>query len=95
MLPKGRKNKVPPTVKAIIKEVLEEVARNTREEIRAAMLQGHQLEAPALVALCRGHRPLRRLETGAETVKLKGPAILPPMQIALDPRGLETDGDAE
>jgi hypothetical protein len=31
----------------------------------------------------------------AETVKLKGPAIMPPLQIVLDPRGVETDDDTE
>jgi hypothetical protein len=92
--PKGRKNKVPPSVKASVKEVLEEVAGNNREEIRAAILKGinskppHSLRYVEVIAHYVDGKP-------AETVKLKGPAILPPMQIVLDPRGVEAESDHE
>ena len=92
--PPGRKNKVPPSVKASVKEVLEEVAGSNRDEIKAAIIKGinskppHSLSYVEVVAHYVDGKP-------AETVKLKGPAILPPLQIVLNPRGVETDTDSE
>jgi hypothetical protein len=86
--PKGRKNTVPPSVKASVKEVLEEVAVSNRDEIRAAILKGINAKPPHL---------LRYLEViahyvdgkPADTVTIKGHAILPPLQIFLSPDGME------
>jgi hypothetical protein len=87
--PAGRRNKVPPSVKASVKAVLEEVAGSNREEIKAAILKGvnskppHSLRYVEVIAHYVDGKP-------AETIKLKGPVLLPPMQILLNPDGIES-----
>ena len=86
--PRGSRNKVPPSVKASVKEVLEELAVSNRDEIRNAILKGinskppHSLRYIEVIAHYVDGKP-------ADTVTIKGNAILPPLQIFLSPDGLE------
>jgi hypothetical protein len=77
-------------VKASIRDVLEDLATNHRDEIRDAILKGIKSRPPA---------SLRYIELAAhyvdgkpaETIKLKAPTILPPLQVFLHPDGLKDD----
>lgn len=88
--PKGSKNKLTGCAKASVRSVMEELTCLHIDEIRAAFLKGINAKPP---------HSLRYLEVIAayidgkptETIKLKGPAILPPLQVFLHPDGLETD----
>jgi hypothetical protein len=51
--PKGRRNKVPPSLKASVKEVLEELADSNREEIKNAVLKGINSKPPTLCGISR------------------------------------------
>jgi hypothetical protein len=86
--PRGSRNKVPLSVKASIKAVLEEVAVSNRDEIREAILKGirsrppHSLRYLEVVAHYVDGKP-------ADTVTIKGQTILPPLQVFLHPDGIE------
>jgi hypothetical protein len=86
--PRGSRNKVPFSVKASVKEVLEELAVSNRDEIRTAILKGinskppHSLRYIEVIAHYIDGKP-------ADTVTIKGHAILPPLQIFLSPDGME------
>ena len=88
--PKGSKDVVPRTRKASIKDVLQEVAIANRGEIRAAILKGinakppHSLRYVEVIAHYLDGKP-------ADTVTIKGQAILPPLQIFLHPDGIEDE----
>ena len=90
--PKGSKDSVPRTVRASVKSVLEEIATDHRDDIREAILKGIKSRPPA---------SLRYIELAAhytdgkpaDTVTLKGPAVLPPIQVILHPDGLKDDGE--
>lgn len=86
--PKGSKDSIPKSVKASVRSVLEEVAQQHQADIKTAIVKGINAKPPA---------SLRYLEVmahyldgkPAETVKLKGPVLLPPMQVFLHPDGIE------
>lgn len=88
--PRGARNVVPANVKASVRSVLEELAQSNREQIKEAILKGvnsrppHSLRYVELVAHYVDGKP-------AETVNLKGKGIVPPLQIILDPAGMEKD----
>jgi hypothetical protein len=88
--PKGAKDVVPKSVKASVKEVLEEIAVSNRDEIRAAILKGikstppHSLRYVEVIAHYTDGKP-------AETVKIKAPNLLPPLQVFLHPDGVEQE----
>jgi hypothetical protein len=86
--PPGRKNKVPHSFKVSIKQVFEKVATDDPELMEKAVLRG-------LKGKPRESFPFLQLAAyyidgkPAETVKLQPPAMLPPMQIFLNPEGIE------
>jgi hypothetical protein len=88
--PKGRKNKVPGSVKASVKEVLTEIASAQTDEIRSAIMKGlnsrppHSLRYLELIAHYTDGKP-------ADTIKLNVPAMLPPYVIIPPPGAIKTD----
>jgi hypothetical protein len=86
--PPGTKDSVPRTIRASVKEVLEEVAVKNRVEIYNAIVKGinskppHSLRYVEVIAHYIDGKP-------ADTVELKDQTILPPLQVFLHPDGIE------
>lgn len=88
--PPGRRNKVPSSVKASVKEVCAEVAGQHRDEIHAAIVKGvnsrppHSLRYVELVAHYTDGKP-------ADTIKLNVPPMLAPYVIIPPPGATDAD----